>query len=608
MAGTRAPRRAAAWLMLLMPALAARAAPAAPPRPSPQRHNALEAIAAASAPRAAPEPSITLTASASRLRRGRGQWVTVSWRGAPGPDAGDWIGVLPADGGAGAPLGSDVPFKYAMASRSPTHLATGAGSLREMAVTWSTRNASRPVVRWGARKGRLDRTAPAGSRTYTRDEVCGPPANGVGWSDPGLVHTAVLTGLEPGATYYYRFGDEALGFSPEFSFRAAPAPGPRSRVRFLAIADLGQAEVDGSLEENFYVQSLNTTRWLAKEAESHQLLLHNGDISYARGYVSQWDNWHAAMERVAARIPHMTAPGNHEVNWPGTGDRFDGSGFAVYDSGGECGVAYETRLAMPAAGPGRPWYAFTFGPVRFIQYSSEHSITPGSEQHEWLTRELEGVDRSFTPWLVVSGHRPLYISSTNNWWPDGDQPVAREGRRALEGLLFEHGADLTLHGHHHSYQRTCPVYAGRCLGFGPDGAAKGPVHLVIGNAGATLSTNVPFTPDPIWETIKFYWGYLRVSATATELAVEAASNLDALPRDAFALRKPDGWGARWPEERRRRREWLVQQQGGQGQGQQQQGQQGQQQQGQQQQEKQQQEKQQQWRWWPLQRPQAPVAA
>lgn len=52
----------------------------------------------------------------------------------------------------------------------------------------------------------------------------------------------------------------------------------------------------------------------------------------------------------------------------------------------------------------------------------------------------------------MSGHRPLYICSTNNWYPDGDQPVAREGRQALEGLLYEHGADLTLHGHHHSYQ------------------------------------------------------------------------------------------------------------------------------------------------------------
>lgn len=43
--------------------------------------------------------------------------------------------------------------------------------------------------------------------------------------------------------------------------------------------------------------------------------------------------------------------------------------------------------------------------------------------------------------------------------------------------------DATWHGHHHSYQRTCEVFNGRCLGQGADGTANAPVHLVIGGAG-----------------------------------------------------------------------------------------------------------------------------
>ena len=39
---------------------------------------------------------------------------------------------------------------------------------------------------------------------------------------------------------------------------------------------------------------------------------------------------------------------------------------------------------------------------------------------------------------------------------------------------------MTWHGHHHSYQRTCPVYRERCVGYDASGAARGPVHLVIG--------------------------------------------------------------------------------------------------------------------------------
>jgi len=120
--------------------------------------------------------------------------------------------------------------------------------------------------------------------------------------------------------------------------------------------------------------------------------------------------------------------------------------------------------------------------------------------------------RSTTPWLIVSGHRPFYIASTNNWWPAGDQPAAEEARGALERLFFEAGVDLTLHGHHHSYQRTCPAFEGRCRGVGADGSAAAPVHLVIGHAGASLSTNVPLAPAPIWEVCAWGagWGVVLV--------------------------------------------------------------------------------------------------
>lgn len=75
---------------------------------------------------------------------------------------------------------------------------------------------------------------------------------------------------------------QAHGFSPEASFRAAPTVGPDSHVKFLAIADMGQAEVDGSNEESEMIPALNTTRLMIAEADDKQLLIHNGDISYAR--------------------------------------------------------------------------------------------------------------------------------------------------------------------------------------------------------------------------------------------------------------------------------------------------------------------------------------
>lgn len=81
--------------------------------------------------------------------------------------------------------------------------------------------------------------------------------------DPGMHHVATLTRLRPGAKYYYVVGDDSAGgggFSQEFSFTAAPAPGPDATVKILAVADMGQGEEDGSMEMSEMMPSINTTR------------------------------------------------------------------------------------------------------------------------------------------------------------------------------------------------------------------------------------------------------------------------------------------------------------------------------------------------------------
>jgi acid phosphatase type 7 len=135
-------------------------------------------------------------------------------------------------------------------------------------------------------------------------------------------------------------------------------------------------------------------------------------------------------------------------------------------------------------------FQFEHGPVHFVVYSTEHRFHVGSPQHAWMRAALAAVDRRRTPWLVVAGHRPVYVDSTNRDEPDGDQVIADELKVAFEKLWREYAVDLTLHGHHHSYQRTCPVYKGKCKGHDKHGTPKAPIHLVIGNAGKGLSHNI----------------------------------------------------------------------------------------------------------------------
>lgn len=85
-------------------------------------------------------------------------------------------------------------------------------------------------------------------------------------------------------------------WSEEASFLTGPAPGPDSAVRLLALADLGQAEIDGSNEPYFamYPPALNTTRLMLDDLANLAgpelgLVVHTGDISYAIGFQASWD-------------------------------------------------------------------------------------------------------------------------------------------------------------------------------------------------------------------------------------------------------------------------------------------------------------------------------
>jgi hypothetical protein len=51
--------------------------------------------------------------------------------------------------------------------------------------------------------------------------------------------------------------------------------------------------------------------------------------------------------------------------------------------------------------------------------STEHEFHRHSAQNDWIESDLLSVNRSITPWIIFSGHRPMYIDSTNHNKPDG---------------------------------------------------------------------------------------------------------------------------------------------------------------------------------------------
>lgn len=69
-----------------------------------------------------------------------------------------------------------------------------------------------------------------------------------------------------------------------------------------------QAERDGSNEySNYQPGSLNTTDQLIKDLENIDIVFHIGDLSYANGYISQWDQFTSQVEPIASTVPYMVA-------------------------------------------------------------------------------------------------------------------------------------------------------------------------------------------------------------------------------------------------------------------------------------------------------------
>ena len=131
----------------------------------------------------------------------------------------------------------------------------------------------------------------------------------------------------------------------------------------------------------------------------------------------------------------------------------------------------------------------------------------GSEQYRFLERDLASVDRARTPWVIFMGHRPIYSC----WGRDSDIG-------AVEDLLMMYRVDLSLWGHVHNAQVTCPVYRSRCVEKGADGY-DAPIHAVIGNAGQEI------TFEKLIPTIENYTEFYAMEYGFSTLVVDGGRTL-----------------------------------------------------------------------------------
>ncbi|HIA24745.1 MAG TPA: hypothetical protein EYM81_01455 [Candidatus Poseidoniales archaeon] len=328
----------------------------------------------------------------------------------------------------------------------------------EVVVMWATARRGNAVVEWNGQ------SADGDSYCYNHDMA---------------FHMATMTDLTPGEEVTYRVGD-GNDWSQEYKF--TPIDIDANRFEWIAIADYGDSS-----------EALDVSEAIIADTTA-QMVTISGDISYADGEQSSWDDWFDNQEASMTRIPWVTAVGNHE-NEPGYeftpyAHRFD---------------ADEVKETEPF------WYSRDFPGVHMVFMSTEHDYNLGSVQYAALEADLSAANanREQRPFIVVIAHKPMYSSNDYH----GSEIALRE---AVEELYQNHGVDLVIAGHDHFYERTWPVFQEEPQSFGGEdgtlfGQGLGPIHIVAGNAGRTPYTGMD-EPQPAWSAYREVdtFGYMKI--------------------------------------------------------------------------------------------------
>jgi len=283
--------------------------------------------------------------------------------------------------------------------------------------------------------------------------------------------------------------------SAEASFVSSPGIGPNIPHTFGIIADIG---------ENSNA-NLTVTRLLGAANSINSGLL-SGDISYASGCeatgCADWDAFQRMMSPLTQSMPFHISIGNHET----------------YDTyGGVVAISSKYRFAgMPTPtsykADGVFYYSYNVGPAHVIALSTFYpteanpDYSASSPMTKWLVADLAALDRSMTPWVIVSTHAPWYNSNTEH---QGD---AEGMRKAYEQLFIKAGVAIIITGHVHSYERSLPVNDNKV------DAVSGITHLNVGDAGADLYTKWLATPAwSAYHKASFGHGQLAIVNSTTAL-------------------------------------------------------------------------------------------
>jgi len=308
-------------------------------------------------------------------------------------------------------------------------------------------------------------------------------------------------------------GDAMVGPSPENlgSRRAKKAAGgwyvdipnlSPAEERYYALWDGAETHgvrVPGSQEMTFCVLGDVQDHRGVVEAmaarESPHLVLQAGDLVNAGWDEREWTQNMETITSVASRAPYMAVPGNHEEESPIFREVFHFPHVEFY-------------------------YAFAYGPARFLMLDSEAPYEPGTPQRAFAESVL-------TAWSTTDG--PIFVCLHAPPFSNGRHGSDHAVRRELCPLFERAGVWVVFSGHDHGYEATWPLR---------DGLVRedGTVYVVTGGGGARLYESRP--DSPVWSRgrqVRHHWCVVRVAPNRVEVT---AVTPEGETIDRFVVRPP----------------------------------------------------------------------
>lgn len=275
-------------------------------------------------------------------------------------------------------------------------------------------------------------------------------------------HVLALTGLTAETRYFYQAGSTAQDLAGD-SFLTPPPAGTARPLRVWVLGDSGTADGNqGRVRDAFQT-------WTGSRDPDFWLML--GDNAYVDGTDLEYQ------AAVFDAYPQML---RRSVLWPTLGNH-DGH---TADSATQTGPYYDAfTLPTGAEAGGRAsgteaYYSFDWSNLHVVVLDSyETDRSPGSAMLTWLEQDLED---TLQDWIVAVWHHPPYTKGSH----DSDlETELIEMRENVVPILEEHGVDLMLSGHSHSYERSYLIDGH----YGSSGTF-GPANLVDGGTGRPTET------------------------------------------------------------------------------------------------------------------------